>query len=68
MEKTVSLQLKGLDKRGRNAVYTGAAVSLRFPVGAFPAKQAPPTLAVPGLAEKRPPLTAEERKARRRRS
>lgn len=69
-EKTkVTLTLKGLDKRGRNAIYTGAAVSIRIPVGAFPNKTAPQSFEVSdGLAgpkEKKAPLTAEERKAAR---
>jgi hypothetical protein len=64
----VTLTLKGLDKRGRNAIYTGAAVSLRFPIGVFPEKTAPQTIEVGGVAgpkEKKPRLTAEERKAQR---
>lgn len=67
-EKKVTLTLKGLDKRGRNAIYTGAAVSIRIPVGAFPNKSALPTFDVDGLAgpkEKRAPMTPEERKAAR---
>ncbi len=66
----MTLTFKSLDKRGRNAIYVGAAVSLRFPIGAFPGKEAPPSLDVSGLAEKvtktpRVKMTAEERKAAR---
>lgn len=64
----VTLTLKGLDKRGRNAVYLGAAVSLRFPIAAFPGKVPPTSIPVDGLAGPRAPkakLTAEERKAAR---
>ena len=62
----MNLQLKSLDKRERNAIYTGAAVSLRIPVAAFPDKQAPATLEVSGLAEKRARLTPEERREARK--
>jgi hypothetical protein len=67
-EKIVNLTLKGLDKRGRNAIYTGAAVRLRFPIGAFPDKTAPPSIEVGGVAGPKEPkaqMTAEERKAAR---
>src|SRR5688572_6980025 len=66
-EKTMQLTLKGQDKRGRNAIYTGGAVSLRFPLGAFPDKTAPQTLSIDGIAGPKAPKvpeTAEERKAR----
>jgi hypothetical protein len=62
-----TLNFKTLDKRQRNAIYTGAAVSIRIPVGAFPSKQPPQTLDVEGLAgqrEKRAAETPEQRKAR----
>lgn len=71
-KKQMTLNLKGLDKSGRNAVYTGAAISLRFPIGAFPDKNAPPaTLTFEGLAGPREPkkpraqMTKEEQKAAR---
>lgn len=63
------LTLKGLDKRGRNAIYTGLATAIRVPIGAFAEKQPLPTFEVEGaFAEKRQPkakMTAEERKAAR---
>jgi hypothetical protein len=68
-ERTVTLTLKGLDKRGRNAIYTGAAVSLRFPIGAFPDKTAPTSIEVSGVAgpkalrASRVKMTAEEKAA-----
>ena len=58
----MKLQFKNLDRRGRNAIFSGARVSLRFPVGAFVDKKAPASIEVTGLAA---PLTAEERKAAR---
>lgn len=72
-QEFMTLTLKGLDKRGRNAIYSGAAISLRFPVGAFPNKQAPPTIALPdgalaGPKEAKTPreaMTPEQRKAAR---
>lgn len=69
-KKPVTLTFKSLDKRGRNAIYTGAAVSLRIPIGAFNDKTAPPaTIEIPdgSLAAKREKvvLTPEELKAKR---
>ena len=69
-EKHMTLTFKSLDKRGRNAIFTGAAVALRFPIGAFPNKTAPASLEIDGLAEKvakpsRATMTTEERKAAR---
>lgn len=66
-EKTMNLTLKGLDKRGRYGIYTGAAVNLRVPIAAFPNRTAPPSFSVEGLSEKvaKPKLTPEERKAAR---
>lgn len=63
----MNLTLKGLDKRGRNAIYTGGAVALRFPIGAFENKTAPASLAVDGIAGPKAakvPETKEQRKAR----
>lgn len=70
-DQNMTLNFKSLDKRGRNAIYTGAAVSMRFPVGAFPNKTAPPTLefadgSFAGPKGPKPPMTAEERKAARK--
>jgi hypothetical protein len=62
------LTLKKLDKRERYGIYTGSAVSIRLPLGAFPNKTAPETVEFAGLLgprEKKAPLTAEERKAAR---
>lgn len=69
--KTMTLTLKGLDKRGRNGIYTGAAVAIRIPVGAFPDKTAPASLEVgdgqlAGPKAKRSQMTPEERKAARK--
>lgn len=69
-KKIVNLVLKGLDKRGRNAIYTGAAVSIRIPVAAFPNKTAVASIEIAdgslaGPKEKKAPMTAEERKAAR---
>lgn len=70
-KRKVTLTLKGLDKSGRNAVYTGAAISLRFPIGAFENKTPPPNLDMGGVAgpkEKGKPrsqMTKEEQKAAR---
>jgi hypothetical protein len=67
--RKMQLNLKGLDKRGRNAIYTGAAVSIRIPIGAFPDKQPPQTLEVgdgfAGPKEPKARMTPEERKAAR---
>jgi hypothetical protein len=38
-EKKMTLQFKSLSRNGRNAFYTGAAVTIRIPVAAFPDKQ-----------------------------
>lgn len=69
-QQTMTLTLKGLDKRGRMAIYTGAAINLRLGVGAFPNKTAPATIEVADgafapRAEKvaRKRLTKEERAA-----
>lgn len=66
----MTLTLKGLDKRGRNAIYTGAAVNLRLAIGLFPNKTAPSTidiadgvLAGPKVKAERKRLTKEERAA-----
>lgn len=65
--KKMVLTLKSKDKRERNAIYTGAAVSIRIPLAAFPDKTPPATLSdFSGLAEKKPKLTAEERKEARK--
>lgn len=66
----MTLSLKGLDKRGRNAIYTGSAVALRIPVGAFPEKTAPASIDVAdgifaGPKAPKAQMTAEERKAAR---
>jgi len=68
--KTMTLTLKGIDKRGRNAIYTGAAVSLRLAISAFPNKTAPATFSIPeGVFDGPRPkadrkrLTKEERAA-----
>lgn len=42
----MTLILKGLDKRGRNAIYSGAAINLRLGVTAFPNKTAPASIEV----------------------
>lgn len=65
------LSLKSLDKRGRNAIYTGAAVSIRIPIGAFPNKTAPAIIpdsdgVFATSREKKAPMTAEERKVARK--
>lgn len=70
-DENMTLSLKGLDKRSRNAIYTGAAVSIRIPVGAFPSKTPPATLefadgSFAASREKKAPMTAEERKAARK--
>lgn len=66
-QKIMTLTLKGLDKRGRNAIYTGLAVAIRVPVGAFPDKQPAQTLEIEGaVAGPKQKLTAEERKAARK--
>lgn len=70
-DTNMTLALKGLDKRSRNAIYTGAAVSMRFPVGAFPNKVPPATLefadgSFAGPKGSKTPMTAEERKAARK--
>lgn len=63
----VNLTLKGLDKSGRNAVYTGAAISLRFPIGAFENKTPPATLDMGGVAGPKAPKVAETPEARKAR-
>lgn len=70
-DTNMTLTLKGLDKRSRNAIYTGAAVSMRIPVGAFPNKKAPATLefadgSFSASREKKTPLTPEQRKEARK--
>lgn len=66
----MTLSLKGLDKRGRSAIYTGAAISIRVGLTAFPNKTAPSTIEVAdgvfaGPKAKRAAMTPEERKAAR---
>jgi hypothetical protein len=69
-KKQMTLNLKSLDKRGRNAIYHGAAVSLRLSTSAFPNKTAPATIevadgvfAVKTERQPRKRLTKEERAA-----
>lgn len=70
-EKTMTLKYKGLSKSGKDAIYTGAAASVRFPLNAFANKQAPDTVEVSGpFAEPKPvkaKMTPEERAAEKAR-
>ena len=69
-QKTMTLTFKGLDKRGRSAIYTGAAISIRIGVSAFPDKKPAATIMVgdgalagPKQKQERKKLTKEERAA-----
>ena len=65
----MTLTLKGLSKNGKRAIYSGAAVSLAFPLALFAGKQAPATITdLSAFAEKsvkqpKAKLTKEERAA-----
>lgn len=67
----MTLALKGLNKKGNAAIYSGLKHPVRFPLANFTDKQAPATLdltgpfAVPAVKEPKVKLTAEERKAAR---
>lgn len=63
------LTRKSISKNGKAAYYTGAAQTLRFPLGVFPNKTAPESITVTDdlFAPARQPKvkeTKEERKAR----
>lgn len=64
-----TLQFKGLSKSGKYALYSGLRTVSRLSVTNFPDSNPPATLEVNGeLAgprEKKPPMTAEERRAKR---
>lgn len=67
-KKTMTLTLKGTSKNGKQAIYTGAAQSVRFSVGTFADGNAPQTIEVPDgvFAEPKQPkqqLSAEEKAA-----
>lgn len=65
----MTLNYKGLNRRGTQAIYTGLRTAVRFPLAAFENKQAPQTIEVEGtFAAPRTPrakMTLEERKAAR---
>jgi len=58
-EQKMTLTLKGLDKRGRSAIYTGAAIAIRIGVSAFPNKTAAQTIEVADGALAGPKQKAE---------
>lgn len=60
---TVELTFKENDKRGRNAIFTGAAVQIRIPLSAFVDSKAPATWPVPDniFAARKAKLTKEQR-------
>lgn len=65
----MTLTYKGLSKNGKQAIYTGAAQSVRFTVATFVGGKAPETITLPeGLfaapKAKKQPLTAEEKAAK----
>ncbi len=73
VEHKMTITFKSLNKKSTQAYYSGAAVTLRFPLAAFPGKVPPTsihfpddTFAAPKVkAAAKPKLTAEERKALR---
>lgn len=65
--RMATLTLKGLNKRGTQAIYSGLRTAVRFPISAFESKTAPQNIEVEGAfaAAKvaRVKMTPEERKA-----
>ena len=68
-EKVMTLQFKGLNRKGNAAIYTGIRGSVRFPLAAFADRQAPATVELQGPfvepAQPKAKMSAEERKAAR---
>lgn len=70
-DRHMNVSLKGLNKKGTAAIYSGLKTTLRFPLAAFVNKQAPDTIdltgpfAEPAVKEPKVKLTPEERKAAR---
>ena len=66
-ERTMTLTLKGLNRRGTQAIYTGLRTAVRFPLAAFLNKTAPTVIKIEGdFAPPTAPkakLTAEQKEA-----
>lgn len=65
----MQLTFRNLNKKGTDAIYTGAITTIRIPVAAFANKTPDQTLDINGsllaAKEEKPKMTAEERKAAR---
>ncbi len=62
----MNLTYKGLSKNGRSAIYTGIRGTVRFPLSAFPDKQAPQGIGIEDVfVQPAAKLSKEERKAQR---